>query len=126
MPPARAADDAWTGPDKTLHFALSTVAAASLYALAGTWTDQRHQRALIAVGGTLILGAAKEGLDSFAGGTPSWKDFAWDAAGAVTGAGLAWLVHSIASPRGGRAGVLKPGFPVVALGPDRVLVRIAL
>ncbi|NDJ56736.1 YfiM family lipoprotein [Enterobacteriaceae bacterium 4M9] len=81
------AQDNWSGQDKAQHF----IASAFLSA-AGNEYGQRQQgwsRDRSAGFGLLFsvsLGAGKELWDSRPAGTGwSWKDFAWDVAGASTG-----------------------------------------
>ena len=92
---AAAAEDAWTGPDKALHFGLSTALAAGTYGL-GTlaWPepDERWKVALLGAGVTLGAGGAKELADLAGMGTPSWRDFTWDVVGMVVGVGLAFTL----------------------------------
>lgn len=83
------ANDAWHGQDKAQHFIASAIitAAASEYA-----SHQGHSPAYSNNFGFLVsisLGASKELWDSRAAGSGwSWKDFAWDIAGAATGYSL--------------------------------------
>jgi len=93
LAPSRAGaadDDPWTGTDKTVHFAASAGIAAGGYAV-GTLAFDARGHALV-LGGTLtlVIGAGKELADLAGAGTPSWKDFAWDAMGAVAGLAVAW------------------------------------
>jgi len=94
VPPwARASDDPWTGPDKALHFGLSTALSAGSYGLgAALWDDpdDRWKAALLSLGVTLGAGGAKELADLAGLGDPSWRDFTWDVIGAVVGLGLAF------------------------------------
>jgi putative lipoprotein len=91
------ADDAdpWISRDKAFHFDVSAGIAAAGYGLSAAWIVDARWKAL-AIGGGLALavGAAKELVDAtgIAGGDPSWKDFTWDALGAVAGLALAWGV----------------------------------
>lgn len=101
---ARAADaDPWLARDKALHAGLSCALGAGLYATASPLVAARSGRFLLGAGGALALGAAKELVD-FRGGDPSGRDLAWDAVGALTGAGIAlfvdWLVSRRAAPAG--------------------------
>lgn len=80
------ASDRWTGQDKAQHFLASAVLTA-----AGTEVA-RHQgyspvhSANLGFLFSVSLGAGKELWDSRPAGTGwSWKDFAWDIAGAATG-----------------------------------------
>lgn len=83
------ANDSWTGKDKAQHFVASAAfaAAGAAYGDHQNWSEA-HSRSfglMFSIG----LGAAKELYDSREGGTGwSWKDFAWDVAGAATGYSL--------------------------------------
>lgn len=89
--------DPWIARDKAFHFDVSAGIAAATYAASAAWLVDSRGKAL-AIGGavTLALGGGKELLD-LAGvtGMPSWKDFAWDALGAVAGLALAWSVDML-------------------------------
>lgn len=89
---AQTGPDPWFAPDKALHFTLSAGLASAGYGGAALFTEHRGVR--LAVGGGLALtaGAAKELADLAGLGSPSWKDFAWDAAGTGVGLFLSWLV----------------------------------
>lgn len=89
-PPARAADDAWTGTDKTVHFAASAGIAAGGYAVGTLAFDARGHALVLGGALSLVVGAGKEVADLAGAGTPSWKDFAWDAMGAVAGLAVSW------------------------------------
>lgn len=116
--PAHAEDpDPWIARDKAFHFDASLGIAATTYALA-SWklTDSRGYALAIAGGTTLAIGAAKEGADALGLGTPSWRDFAWDAIGALAGLAIAWGVDmllggvnpsrpALESPRAATAGL---------------------
>lgn len=95
--PARALaqqrSDPWWGPDKALHFGVSAGIAAGGYGLGALLWKDRQRRAL--AGATLALGAGagKELWDlTGGGGSASWRDLVWDAAGAALGVGLALSV----------------------------------
>lgn len=91
--PARADDDPWIARDKALHFDASAGIAALTYAVSAGWIVDARWKALALAGGvTLAVGAGKELVDAthVFGGDPSWKDFAWDAIGAVAGLAIAW------------------------------------
>ena len=80
------ANDPWTGKDKAEHFVGSAVlaAAGTAYGDHQGWNEARSRSfgLLFSVG----LGATKALYDSREGGSGwSWKDFAWDIAGAATG-----------------------------------------
>lgn len=80
------ANDRWSGQDKAQHFIASAILAA-----AGTEVGLRQdyspaRSANVGFLFSVSLGGAKELWDSRAAGTGwSWKDFAWDVAGAATG-----------------------------------------
>lgn len=83
------ANDSWTGKDKAQHFVASAAfaAAGAAYGDHQNWNEARSRSfgLMFSIG----LGAAKELYDSREGGTGwSWKDFAWDVAGAATGYSL--------------------------------------
>ena len=104
---AQAADgDAWFARDKALHASAGAAIGAGGYA--GSALVFSGTRARVTSGLALALGAgaAKEWSDRGGRGTPSWRDFAWDAVGATTGVTIAWLidraVHARAAhPHGG-------------------------
>lgn len=86
---AHLANDSWTGKDKAQHFIASAAfaAAGTAYGEHQDWSEARSRS--IGLMFSIGLGAAKELYDSREGGTGwSWKDFAWDVAGAVTGYSL--------------------------------------
>ncbi len=93
---AFAADsDPWIARDKALHFDVSAGIAAAAYAASAAWiVDARWKALALGGGAALAAGAGKELVDAtgILGGDPSWKDFAWDVAGAVAGLALAWGV----------------------------------
>jgi len=83
------AQDEWTGKDKAQHFIASAVlsAAGNEYGQKQHWSDTRSNSFGLMF--AISLGAAKELYDSRPAGTGwSWKDFAWDVAGAATGYAL--------------------------------------
>ncbi|TSH78582.1 YfiM family lipoprotein [Pantoea sp. paga] len=82
---AHMAEDQWTGRDKAEHFVASVVLAA-----AGSEYGQRqHHSDLQSRLFSLTPGAGKEWYDSRPNSSGwSWKDFAWDAAGAASGIAL--------------------------------------
>jgi putative lipoprotein len=92
---ARADDDPWLGPDKALHFGLSTALASGSYAASALVLDPPWQRALVAAGFTLSLGAGKELYDATGHGDPSWRDFTWDVLGCAVGLGVALLIDLV-------------------------------
>lgn len=86
-------DDPWFARDKAFHFDVSAGVAAATYAVSAAWIVDARWKAL-AIGGGVALGAGvgKEILDAagVTGGDPSWRDFAWDVIGTVTGLAIAW------------------------------------
>ena len=91
LPGVARADD-WLGPDKALHFGVSTGLGFGGYAISATFTESEPPRAIIGASFSLSLGIAKELYDWRFGGDASWKDFAWDAAGTTVGVLTAWLI----------------------------------
>ncbi|BFO11507.1 YfiM family lipoprotein [Serratia rubidaea] len=83
------ANDSWTGKDKAQHFigSAALAAAGSAYGDHQNWSEP-HSRTF-GLMFAISIGAAKELYDSREGGTGwSWKDFAWDVAGAAAGYSL--------------------------------------
>lgn len=83
------AEDQWTGRDKAEHF----VASAALAAAGSEYGQRQHlsgrQSQTVGFLFSLSLGAGKELYDSRPTGSGwSWRDFAWDAAGAASGIAL--------------------------------------
>ena len=74
---------------------MSAGIAAAGYGVSAAWLVDARWKAL-AIGGGIALaaGAGKEIVDATGvfGGDPSWKDFTWDAIGAVAGLAIAWGV----------------------------------
>ncbi|MBX3186344.1 MAG: hypothetical protein KF819_04980 [Labilithrix sp.] len=89
---ARADDDPWIAGDKAAHFGVSAGIGAGSYALGAAIFDARGHALIFAGAVTLTAGGVKELADLAGAGVPSWKDFAWDAIGAVTGLAIAWSV----------------------------------
>ena len=87
--PRNASAEELFGPDKALHFGVSAGVSIGAYATSTLFLDEPWQRAVFASAVTLSLGAAKEGWDAMGHGTPSFADFAWDAAGTTVGVGIA-------------------------------------
>ncbi|AFJ46087.1 YfiM family lipoprotein [Shimwellia blattae] len=80
------AQDSWTGQDKAQHFIASAMlsAAGNEYGQHQGWSHDRS--ATFGLMFSTSLGAGKELWDSRPAGSGwSWKDFAWDVAGAATG-----------------------------------------
>jgi putative lipoprotein len=86
------ADDEWLGRDKFLHFGVSAAIAGTGYAVSSLVFDERWQRATAGGSTALAAGAAKELYDLGGAGDASWKDFAWDVAGAAVGVGVAFAI----------------------------------
>jgi len=87
-------NDSWTGKDKVQHFAGSALSAAAgtAYGEHQGWNDAKSRSfgLLFSIG----LGAGKELYDSREAGSGwSWKDFAWDIAGAAAGYGAYQAIH---------------------------------
>lgn len=83
------AQDRWTGRDKAQHF----ISSAFFAAAGNSWGEHQQwsagQSASFGLLFSLSLGVGKELYDSRAGGTGwSWKDLAWDVAGASAGYAL--------------------------------------
>jgi putative lipoprotein len=89
---AAAAGDDWLGPDKFLHFGVAAAIAGGGYAVSSLAFDERWQRAVSGGAAALAAGAGKELYDLSGAGDPSWKDFAWDVAGAAVGVGIALAI----------------------------------
>jgi putative lipoprotein len=91
--------DPWTGKDKALHLAAGSGLAAGGYALGALAFEDREKRIVAGLGLSLAAGAGKELYDWRSGRASSWRDFTWSAAGAATGATIAWLVDRFRHPR---------------------------
>lgn len=97
--PVRARDlDPWFAPDKALHFGVSAGLASGSYAGSSLVFDEPWQRALVAAGFTLSVGAGKELYDATGQGDPSLRDFTWDALGCAVGVGIAYLIDLATRP----------------------------
>ncbi len=95
-PRARASDpDPWWGRDKALHFGASATIAAGGYGMGTLIFERRAEAALFGGGIAIGVGAAKEGADALGLGTPSFKDFAWDVAGAAVGVAIGLAIDLI-------------------------------
>ncbi|POU02952.1 hypothetical protein C3369_03670 [Escherichia sp. ESNIH1] len=80
------ADDQWHGQDKAQHFLASAMLSAAGNEYAQRQGISADRSAAFGVMFSLSLGASKELWDSRPAGSGwSWKDFAWDIAGATTG-----------------------------------------
>ena len=76
-------DDEWFGRDKAYHFAAASAISAGATLAAG----DEDAAPVIGVGVAMTFGAGKETYDRDVKKSYwSWKDFAWDFAGAVAGA----------------------------------------
>jgi putative lipoprotein len=93
--PARAEDDPWLGRDKAYHYSACTVLGAGGYGLSSLWWTQPDRRALFGGGLAIGVGALKEAADAAGFGDPSWRDFTWDVAGAITGVAVAYGVDAL-------------------------------
>jgi len=80
------ANDRWQGQDKAQHFIASAMLSAAGNEYAQRQGNSPDRSAAIGLMFSVSLGATKEFWDSRPGGSGwSWKDFAWDVAGATTG-----------------------------------------
>ncbi|WP_318372331.1 YfiM family lipoprotein [Enterobacter sp.] len=80
------AQDEWHGQDKAQHFLASAMLSAAGNEFAQHQGVSQDRSATFGVIFSLTLGASKELWDSRPAGSGwSWKDFAWDVAGATTG-----------------------------------------
>lgn len=91
-PSLLSAQDRWLGRDKAKHVGATTAIGAGGYALAVPVTRRTRWRMVIGTTAGLGAAAAKE-LRDRSHGDPSWRDFAWGAAG--TSAGVL-IAHGIA------------------------------
>ncbi len=90
--------DPWFGVDKAQHFAASVNLSLTGYAAAMRLTDDRGWRVAGALSLSLGLGVTKELADLAGAGDPSWRDLAWDVAGAALGALTGWLIDRWLDP----------------------------
>ncbi|MBZ0056223.1 YfiM family lipoprotein [Leclercia barmai] len=80
------AQDSWSGQDKAQHFLASAMLSAAGNEYAQRQGYSRDRSAVYGLMFSVSLGASKELWDSRPEGSGwSWKDFAWDIAGASTG-----------------------------------------
>jgi putative lipoprotein len=87
--------DPWWGRDKAAHLTVSVGLSSLTYGLVRSQTDRKGLCLAWGAGVGLGAGLAKEALD-FAGlGTPSWKDFLWDAIGTALGLGVSVGLDSV-------------------------------
>lgn len=83
----RVCDDAWLGEDKMKHFAAGGVVGGASAIAASQAGGNDGEAALAAVAVTFSVGAGKELYDVKGKGTCwSWRDMAWNMAGALAGA----------------------------------------
>lgn len=94
--PARA-DDRWSARDKALHFSATAGLAGGGYAAAAALSDDLRVRVATGLAVALAAGAAKELYDLRGHGDASWRDFAWDGIGSVTGVLAAYVVDWLLS-----------------------------
>lgn len=88
------ANDAWTGQDKAQHFLASAILSAAGNEYAQRQGISEDRSAAYGLMFSISLGAGKELWDSRPAGSGwSWKDFAWDIAGATTGYTLWQMAH---------------------------------
>ncbi|EPL4121733.1 YfiM family lipoprotein [Citrobacter amalonaticus] len=88
------AQDSWSGQDKAQHFIASAMLSAAGNEYAQHQGISRDHSAMIGFMFSVSLGASKELWDSRPAGSGwSWKDFAWDVAGAMTGYTLWQMAH---------------------------------
>ncbi|MRS14612.1 YfiM family lipoprotein [Enterobacteriaceae bacterium RIT691] len=88
------ANDAWTGQDKAQHFIASAILSAAGNEYAQHQGNSQDKSAAYGLMFSISLGAGKEFWDSRPAGSGwSWKDFAWDIAGATTGYTLWQMAH---------------------------------
>ena len=88
------ANDAWTGQDKAQHFIASALLSAAGNEYAQHQGFSQDRSAAYGLMFSLSLGVGKEMWDSRPAGSGwSWKDFAWDVAGATTGYAVWQMAH---------------------------------
>ncbi|MFP2240077.1 YfiM family lipoprotein [Pseudescherichia vulneris] len=88
------ANDAWTGQDKAQHFLASAILSAAGNEYAQYQGYNQDRSAAYGMMFSISLGAGKEWWDSRPSGSGwSWKDFAWDIAGATTGYAVWQMAH---------------------------------
>ncbi|QSQ13719.1 hypothetical protein JY572_36220 [Myxococcus landrumensis] len=113
--------DDWLGPDKPKHFAACFALAGVGYGAGALLFESPEARLWSGAGLSLGVGVGKELYDLGRGTRFSLKDLAWDAAGAATGLGVAWLVDRLvfgppSAPRVTRVTGLREA-PLVGLLP---------
>jgi uncharacterized protein YfiM (DUF2279 family) len=91
----------WIGPDKAAHFGISLGLSSAGYALTATLTQDRPARLMGGALFAIAAGAAWElaSLRQPCAGQASWRDMAANAAGALTGLVLSYLVDRLLSAR---------------------------
>ncbi|WP_336222060.1 YfiM family lipoprotein [Citrobacter amalonaticus] len=88
------AQDNWSGQDKAQHFIASAMLSAAGNEYAQHQGINHDRSAVVGLMFSVSLGASKELWDSRPAGSGwSWKDFAWDVAGATTGYALWQMAH---------------------------------
>jgi len=88
------ANDRWQGQDKAQHFIASAMLSAAGNEYAQHQGYSRDRSAVYGLMFSVSLGATKELWDNRSAGSGwSWKDFAWDVAGATAGYSLWQLAH---------------------------------
>ncbi|MGI5865733.1 MAG: hypothetical protein ACOX6T_27230 [Myxococcales bacterium] len=120
--------DPWFGKDKALHFGVSALLAGGGYALGALACEEEWAPWVAGAGLALGAGAAKELYDLAGGGSASFRDLAWDAAGMAVGLLTAWAIDKLLFGRDARAEraarLFGPTHPVTA--PDLLWERPAL
>jgi uncharacterized protein YfiM (DUF2279 family) len=86
-----AAEDKWFAADKAKHFGAGAAIAGGGYAAAAPLTRRARWRIAVGTGAGVAAAAGKE-LRDRRRGQGSWRDVAWTAGGAATGALVAWIV----------------------------------
>jgi uncharacterized protein YfiM (DUF2279 family) len=89
------ASEPWWGPDKALHLSVSAGLAAAASVISAGWIELRAARSVVAFISALALGIGKEWADVLGLGTPSMRDYAWDAVGAAVGALLSGVIDAL-------------------------------
>ena len=88
------AQDNWNGRDKAQHFLASAMLSAAGNEYAQRQGMSSDRSGVVGVMFSISLGASKELWDSRPTGSGwSWKDFAWDVAGATTGYAVWQMAH---------------------------------
>ncbi len=90
-PPSSDPSDPWFGRDKARHFGASAAIQLMGYGILHIAGLSRTQSMLGAALVTASAGIGKELWDRGGRGTPSRRDLVWDAAGLLTGSGLAQI-----------------------------------